>query len=136
MAEPHKLLTADEIIYINQSILQKRKVGFYVSVGGNETNPGTLEAMLEECQGVYFGEERYPSIIDKAAMIAWRIVKGHIFRDGCKRTAEEACRVTLQLNGYNLIHDKHVIRMFRNVGKGKVSLEDFTEWLAHIAIRR
>src|SRR4051812_46385138 len=136
MAQLHKILTADQIIYLNQSILQKAKIGLYVPEHGNQTHPGTLEAMLEDCQGVSFGEERYPEIIDKAAMIAWRIVKGHIFRDGCKRTAEEACRLMLQNNGYDLIHDKYVVRMLRNVAKGKVPLEDFTEWLAHTAIRR
>ena len=67
-------------------------------------------------------------------MIAWRIVEGHIFRDGCKRTAEESCRLVLQMNGYDLIHTDQVVRKFRETAKGKVSLEAFTEWLEHTAV--
>jgi death-on-curing protein len=109
--------------------------GDYTSVNDNLMIPGTLEAMLEECQGSLFGWECYPSIIDKAAMIAWRIIKGHLFRDGNKRTGLQACLVTLQTNGYDLPINEAVRDAILSVAKGDVSLDDFTEWLAHTAVQ-
>lgn len=134
MARPCKLPTAAEIARINEVMIQQHG-GFYVAEHQNLMRPGTLEALLEECQGTFFGEERYPSVIDKAAMLGWRIIAGHVFRDGNKRTGLQVCRTVLFLNGYMIPVDETTRDVILAIAAGNVALDEFTEWLAHTAVR-
>jgi death-on-curing protein len=109
--------------------------GSFTEVNGNVIHPGALEAMLIECQGIYFGEEHYPSIIDKAAMLCWRIIKGHVFWDGNKRTGVQVCRAVLYLQGYILPFDEAMRDAALAIAKGELALEDFTEWLVSVAVQ-
>lgn len=133
MAESCRLPDANEIIRINEGMIQ-RFGGFYTAEHDNLMRPGALEALLEECQGAYFGEERYPSIIDKAAMLCWRIIAGHVFRDGNKRTGLQVCRATLFFNGYELPNNETTHATILAIATGDLSLEDFTELLAHASV--
>lgn len=135
MARSRKILIATEIAEMNKRAIE-RFGGDYTPINDNLRSPGSLEAMLEECQGSLFGWERYPSVIDKAAMIGWRIIKGHLFHDGNKRTGYQACRVMLQLNNYDLPFSEAVETMLLAVADSNVSLDDFTEWLAYTAVKR
>ena len=134
MGRSREILTADEIILINQGLIQ-RFGGFLTDENDNFMRSGALEQLLEECQGAYFGEERYPSVIDKAAMFGWRIIAGHVFRDGNKRTGLQVCRTILHLHRYDLPINEDVRDIILSIAKGDVSLDDFTAWLAHTAVQ-
>lgn len=55
-------------------------------------NRDSLEYALEAVDAVSFGQELYPSLSDKAALLAFKIIKNHVFHDGNKRTAITVCR--------------------------------------------
>ena len=96
----------------------------------NMVNPGALAHVLAETQGSVFGHEPFPSLLEKGAAIGWRIITGHVFNDGNKRTGLEACRQFLELNGYRMRIDREAACMARRIADGKVSLDDFMDWLA------
>lgn len=60
-----------------------------------------FEAMLERPKTVLFGEEQYPSIVEKACCYYHSIARGgHIFHNGNKRTALTVFVTFLDVNGY------------------------------------
>jgi len=58
--------------------------------------------VLEAIQHPLFGSQRYPTLAEKAALLAWIIIDGHVFFDGCKRTGMAALEMVLWRNGYEL----------------------------------
>jgi death-on-curing protein len=86
-------LTVAEILEMNRLLIQK-----YGGAGVGFHNRGSLEFALEEIHGFVFGQERFPTIFDKAACLGWRIISGHVFIDGNKRTAMMATLAFLDLN--------------------------------------
>ena len=102
--------------------------GFFAG-NRNLANPGSLEHILEAIRGSLFGEELYPTIYEKAAALGWRVIIGHVFHDGNKRTGMEACRLFLELNGYTMRIDRDVIDMALKIATHEVAFADFVRWI-------
>lgn len=51
---------------------------------------------------VLFGEDWYPTIIDKAVFLVCNLIQGHCFQDANKRTGISAMLLYLLTNGYRL----------------------------------
>src|SRR4051794_20083854 len=47
-----------------------------------------------------FGQEQFPTILDKASALLHSLAYHHLFVDGNKRTAVRAVTLFLELNGY------------------------------------
>lgn len=121
-------ISVEEILEINRIAIES-SVGLYQPENRNLLHPGSLEHVLEETQGVLFGQQLFPTVFEKAAAIAWRIIRGHIFNDGNKRTGMIVCAVFLDNNGYDFRVDMEVKDMALRVSKGEVTLGDFVEWV-------
>ncbi|HDN80502.1 MAG TPA: type II toxin-antitoxin system death-on-curing family toxin [Chloroflexi bacterium] len=61
-----------------------------------------LEISIETLRQQVFGEELYPDLFSKAAILFFLLVKNHCFVDGNKRTAVLAMFEFLERNGYTL----------------------------------
>lgn len=129
-----KTLTVPEIVSINRRMIEQFGGVFFGD--DNLLNPGSLDHALAEIQGSLFGQELYPDIIEKAAILGWRIIAGHIFRDGNKRTGMETCRLFLDLNDCNTRIDHENIDMALAIASGNIQLADFVEWLRHRTTER
>ncbi|WP_295746934.1 type II toxin-antitoxin system death-on-curing family toxin [uncultured Limosilactobacillus sp.] len=92
-----KYLTQEELIEINQRIIRRAGEG---SIGVLDNNG--LNSVIEAPKQVFFGREAYPTVWLKAAYYLQKITKKHLFADGNKRTAFEAAKVFLILNGITL----------------------------------
>lgn len=103
--------------------------GIFFAGDENLANPGSLDHLLDEIQGSLFGQELYPDIFDKAALIAQRIIVGHIFHDGNKRTGMEACRLFLEMNGYNMRVDQEVVNTAIQIATHEIQFNDIVSWL-------
>lgn len=66
-------------------------------------DPNSLDMAVNLIQSTVLGEEAYPSIYEKAAMLMIQIIKKHPFGNGNKRTGFMAAVVFLNINGYELI---------------------------------
>lgn len=62
-------------------------------------NPGILEGLLANTFQTFDGRDLYPSLVDKAAIMFYTIIKDHPFQNGNKRVAVTSLLVFLALNG-------------------------------------
>lgn len=90
-----KWLTLDDLELIHMQIID-------ASGGSHGTRDrGRLESALASMQQEVFGKELYPSIFDKAGVLARGIIADHPFVDGNKRTGIMSALIFLNLNGYD-----------------------------------
>ena len=61
---------------------------------------GLLESALHKIVEGFGGEDSYPTLFTKTAVVGFSIAQNHVFSDGNKRTALEAMLLILELNGY------------------------------------
>ncbi len=81
-----------------------------------------------------FGEEAYPSLFLKSAVLLHSLVQNHPFVDGNKRAAFGAMHMMLLMNGYDLASstDKEVNMVLR-VATGKLDPDGIASWLGAVA---
>ena len=65
-------------------------------------DPGLLEAALARPQTSVFGEDAYPSLVEKAAALTHSIAGNHALVDGNKRLALAGLIAFLGMNGHRL----------------------------------
>ena len=123
-----KTLTVPDVIEINRR-MTAHFGGIFFDGDDNLANRGSLEYVLAEIHGSLYELELYPDVFQKAGLIAWRIITGHIFHDGNKRTGMESCRLFLELNGYTLRMDMEIVDMALRIATHEISFEEFVEWL-------
>lgn len=126
--ESVRFLTMEEVIEINRQMVLTYG-GFFTEGDDNIANPGSLSYILEAIQGSFFGYDPYPTLIEKASALAWRIITAHVFHDGNKRTGMEACRLMLDLNGYTMRIDREVIDIAIQICEKGVSFPNFVRWV-------
>jgi death on curing protein len=84
-----RYLTVEDVLHINHrevsSVLRDRHL---------------LESAVGEPQQVFDGQELYPTLDDKAAVLLRSLARNHAFIDGNKRTAWLATAVFYRLNGW------------------------------------
>jgi len=126
--------TRDDIIKLNRRHIETTGGEFFPP--DNLLNPGSLQWVLDAIQYPLFGVECYPTLADKAAILAWAIIQGHVFYDGCKRTGMAALDIFLRLNGHRLVatNDEVVTVACRVAGdraEGRYSYEEFMGWVSN-----
>lgn len=94
-------LEAKDIIKMN--VIQIKKYSPNEPLGVKDAN--ALEMCVGQLRASAFGEEVYPSIYEKAAILLIQLIKKHPFHNANKRTAMMAVDIFLQLNGYSIQFD-------------------------------
>lgn len=116
-----RYLSAADIYVINEKI-----VGHRPSVRDRRL----LQSAAERPSIRIFGEEQFPTIIDKAAAILHSLAYHHLFSDGNKRTAREAVVMFLEANGYQPAwHPDDAADFILEIAQGKHEVEVVSEWL-------
>jgi death-on-curing protein len=90
-------------------------------------NSATLEAALNLLAHGVYGKDPYPTLEEKAAYLMHRIVTGHVFRDGNKRTGLMIAQLTAQLNGRSFpiaSTDQDAIEFTLSLADGQKSYEE------------
>jgi len=125
-----RYLTIDEIFAIHDRAI--REYG-----GAPELlNLGRLEASLAAPRQTMFGEELYPDVFSKAAILFYLLIKNHPFLDGNKRTAFLALMRFLNLNGYTLSAANDELYQFTiDVASSVSTKEEVEMWIGDRAIR-
>jgi death-on-curing protein len=91
---------------------------------------GRLEAAIATQTQNVFGEELYPSLIDKAAAIIRGIIADHPFVDGDKRTAMLACLTLLEINGIRFAAEPGELEDFAvKVANDMLDIPSIVAWL-------
>ena len=91
---------------------------------------GRLEAAIATQTQNVFGEELYPSAIDKAAAMIRAIIADHPFVDGNKRTAMLTGLTFLELNGHSFIAKNGEIEDFGvRIATDHIDIPNISTWL-------
>lgn len=90
-------LTLGDIIAIRDRVAAGREAWRYEIVNAN----GLISALTTPFQSV-FGQDSFPTLLDKAAALVFLLIANHPFRDGNKRIAGAALRLFLERNGLHL----------------------------------
>lgn len=101
-------LTNDMYRQINKLVIKRYSPREPVGV----VHPQVIESLNETLKSEYFGQELYPTVFDKAAIIMIEICKSHPFLNANKRTALMAMLQFLQVNGYEFIMEKEELIQF------------------------
>jgi death-on-curing protein len=119
-----KYLYPKQIIYLHEQIIA-------ASGGSPEVrDPGLLESAVYRPQSSFGGQEFYPDLWSKAAVLGYSIIKNHAFVDGNKRTGFEAMRLMLRWNGYDLgATGDAKFDFVLKIAEGKLTEQAVTEWL-------
>ncbi len=99
-------------------------------------SPGQLEASIALPRQTMFGEELYPDLFSKAAILFYLLVKNHAFVDGNKRTAALALIEFLERNGYTLDATNDELYQFTiDVASSVLGKEEVEMWIGDKAIK-
>jgi len=126
-----RFLSLDEILDLHRMIL--------VKTGGAPGihNLGALESAIAQPHMAFGGAELYPTLVDKAAALAYSLVQNHPLIDGNKRVGHAAMETFLVLNGQEISASTEEQESFiLGVASSCVGREEFTEWVrAHLTKR-
>lgn len=119
-----KYLTADELAVINEVVVSKSGG----SIGLRDF--GLLQSVSVKPQTSFGGQDIYPDLHLKAAVLYEAIVNYHVFVDGNKRTAFAALARFLYINGYNLsVTTIEIVDYTVGVAVNNPDLADIAVWI-------
>jgi death-on-curing protein len=119
-----RYLTLIEILELHRRILEQSGGTFGIR------DMGLLESAIAQPRMTFDGEDLYPNLLEKAAVLGFSIIMNHPFIDGNKRTGHAATEVFLVLNGLeiNTFVDEQE-RVVLAIASGELGREAFVEWL-------
>lgn len=104
-----------------------------VAASGGEPgvlNPNALEAALVRPLASAFGEDAFPGVEEKVAVLMHSIVTTHAFVDGNKRTGATAGVLVLRKNGRQLVDadvgDLETLALA--LARGEMNVKDVIDW--------
>ena len=118
------ILTATETLEMHRKLIEK--------TGGLDgvRDMGMLEMSVLSCAQTFGEEELYPSIVEKAARVAFSICKNHPFVDGNKRTAILAMLTVLRINQVELNYTQtELISLGLGIADGTIGYQDIVLWI-------
>lgn len=117
-------LDLEEVLRIHERMIVQYGGSFGI------LNQGALESALAAPQQTMFGEDLYPDVASKAAILFYLLVKNHAFMDGNKRTAFACLLRFLKVNGYALrATDDELYQLTMDVATSVLDKEQLTELL-------
>lgn len=91
---------------------------------------GLLESALSAPFQSFSGDDMFPSVQQKAARLAYGLIKNHPFVDGNKRIGAHAMLVFLAINGVELEYEqKSLSDIFLAVASGACEYDDVLRWI-------
>jgi death-on-curing protein len=120
--DPEHILSANDLYNINSEV-----TGLMPFVRDHQL----LRSAVRRPYLILFGEEQFPTLIDKAAATMHSLAAHHLFADGNKRTAVRATQLFLESNDIQPTWTTEEVAAFvLDIAKGEVSVEDVAAWLA------
>ena len=119
-----RYLTLNEVIELHDEGI-KLHGGSY-GIG----DKGKLESAVAQPQMTFDDQDLYPTLVEKAAALAFSLSQNHAFIDGNKRVAQAAMETFLDLNGYEIYAEvDEQEQIFLQMASGELSRENLVKWL-------
>ncbi len=119
-----RFLTLSEVLDLQRRLVEQ-------SEGANGLRDlGLLESAVAQPRMAFGGIDLYPSLDEKAAALAFSLIRNHPFVDGNKRIGHAALESFLLLNGSELIAEvEESERIVRAVAAGSMDRFAPAEWI-------
>ncbi len=121
-------LSLAEVLALHQRLL--RRSGGAAGI----RDLGALESAVAQPLASFGDQDLYPSLIEKAAALAFSLMKNHAFVDGNKRLSHAAMEVLLLLNGHEVecgVDEQEAFWLA--LAAGEKSRGDLVAWLTEHA---
>ena len=118
------VLTTEEVVIMHEKLV--------AATGGSPglRDIGLLESAVLGCTQTFGGEDLYPTIVEKAARMAYSLCKNHPFVDGNKRVAVTALLVILRMNNIDVqFTQQELIALGLGVADGSIKYEEIIDWI-------
>ena len=118
------VLTTEEVVIMHEKLV--------AATGGSPglRDIGLLESAVLGCTQTFGGEDIYPTIVEKAARMAYSLCKNHPFVDGNKRVAVTALLVILRINNIDVqFTQQELIVLGLGVADGSIKYEEIIDWI-------
>lgn len=123
------MLSTENVLRIYEKVMQ-RTVGLC-----GVRDRGLLESAVMSCQQTFDGKEAYPTVVEKAARLAFAISKNHPFYDGNKRVAVVAMLTMLRLNGVQLQYTQRQLACFGlDLADGNLIYSEVRRWVLNTRV--
>jgi len=117
-------LELDEVLRLHELAIQRYGGSFGLR------DLSLLESALATPKQTMFGDDLYPDMSAKAAILLYSLVKNHPFVDGNKRTGFACLTRFLRLNGFILDATNDELYQFTmNVTTSILDKDQATEWI-------
>lgn len=121
-----RYLTAGDVLKLNEAEVGSDLLADF----------GLLESAVLRPQQTVGGEDAYPDLHTKAAVLMHSLIRNHPFLDGNKRTAVLAVDVFYGLNGFELVADQgDVVALALDIAEGQVDVASIAGTLKNWARR-
>lgn len=117
-------LTLDELLIIHTDQIER--------YGGSHgiRDLGLIESALYRPQSSFDGNDLYPDIQEKAAVLVHSLLLNHAFVDGNKRTAIASMLVFIELNSiYIFCTQEELIDLAVSIENKHISVQDIVSWI-------
>lgn len=117
-------ITVEEIIQIHEILIYK------TSGMPGLRDIGMLESAIYSVMQSFGEEEVYPTVVERAARLAYAITMNHPFCDGNKRTGMLVMLMTLKLNRVTIKYNQQeLITLGLSVADGSKGYQDILSWI-------
>ena len=98
---------------------------------------GALESALAQPQMTFDNQELYPTVIEKAASLAYSLIQNHPFVDGNKRIGHAAMEVMLILNGFEIEAEvDEQEKLILGIASSEIPRNELLKWLEQHVVKR
>ncbi|HIX71039.1 MAG TPA: type II toxin-antitoxin system death-on-curing family toxin [Candidatus Enterococcus stercoravium] len=123
-----RYLTVKDIVKINTKLITTVSSGELIGI----KDAAALDMAVNQPQQEVFGEALYPTIHDKAAILAINLAKRHPFQNGNKRTALVAMLTFFMMNGYTTkFTQEEAVQFILNITTSQQAFDEMKEAVAN-----
>lgn len=123
-----RYLTVKDIVKINTKLITTVSSGELIGI----KDAAALDMAVNQPQQEVFGEALYPTIHDKAAILAINLAKKHPFQNGNKRTALVAMLTFFMMNGYTTkFTQEEAVQFILNITTSQQAFDEMKEAVAN-----
>lgn len=118
------ILSKEQIIELHKQLVNE--------TGGSPgiRDNGLLDSAYHAPFQLFDNQEFFPTVQQKAARLAYGLIKNHPFVDGNKRIGTHSMLVMLALNGIELSYtQEELYTIILNIADGTSQLQELTEWI-------
>jgi len=126
-----RYLTLSEVIALHEHLIEQSG-GFH-----GIRDIGAIESAIAQPRITFGGADLYPTVFEKASILAFSLIQNHPFVDGNKRIGHAAMETFLVLNGFEIdasVDEQE--KVILNVASGEMKKEEFKEWVRNHIIKR